>query len=106
MEFKINVYDKSGKIVKTCTAKPMELTFGAVRTLMEVLKVDSITNTSDMLKTIFDAWETLRDVLNGCFTEMTDADWEYVRMKELAPVVMSMLRYSFAEMMTIPQEKN
>ena len=106
MEFKINVYDKQGNVVKTCSAESMNLTFGNVRTLMEVLKVDSIRDTSDILKTIFSAWETLVDILDDCFKDMEPGDWEYVRMKELAPVIMSMLRYSFAEMMTIPQEKN
>lgn len=106
MKFEINVYDKQGNIVKTCSAEPMDLTFGNVRTLMKVLNVDNIHDTSDIMKIIFSAWETLVDVLDGCFKGMERSDWEYVRMKELAPVIMSMLRYSFAEMMTIPQEKN
>jgi hypothetical protein len=37
---------------------------------------------------------------------MNDDDWENVSMKELLPVVVTILKSSFSEMLTIPKSKN
>jgi hypothetical protein len=37
---------------------------------------------------------------------MTEDDWDYISVKELLPVVVSILKDSFREMMTIPKSKN
>ena len=42
----------------------------------------------------------------GLLQDMTDADWDNVKMSELMPVVVSILKQSFSKMMDIPREKN
>lgn len=104
MELKINVYDDEDNIVKTATAELVEIRFGAIRKLMKLLNVENIEDTSELLKTVYGAWEQLTKLLNGCFTDMTDEDWDNVKISELMPVILAILKYSFTQMLTIPTD--
>ena len=100
----LNVYDDKGEVVKTCDAVPAKFKFGAIRSLMELLNIDSVEDTAALLKTIYNAWEELVKILGQCFPEMKYEDWENVELNELIPVTMDILRYSFGEILTIPQD--
>lgn len=104
MELKLNVYDDENKVIKTATAEVMELKFGSIRSLMKLLKVDDINDTAELLKVVYGAWEQLTKILNGCFPDMTDEDWDNVKVSELIPVIMAILKYSFTQMLTIPTD--
>ena len=105
-ELVLNIYDEDDKVVKTCKAQFVELKFGAIRSLMKLLKVDEIENNLELMNTIYEAWDKLTVILEKCFPDITDADWDHVKMSELVPVVVSILKSSFAKMMDIPKEKN
>ena len=104
MELKLNVYDDENKVVKTATAEVMELKFGSIRSLMKLLKVDDINDTAQLLKVVYGAWEQLTKILNGCFPEMTDEDWDNVKVSELVIVLVTILKYSFTQMLSIPAD--
>lgn len=104
MEIKLNVYDDENKIVKTSTAEVVELKFGSIRSLMKLLNVDDIDDTAQLLKAVYGAWDQLTKILNGCFPDMTDEDWDNVKLSELIPVLMTILKYSFTQMLSIPSE--
>lgn len=104
MELKINIYDDEDNIVKTATAELVEIRFGAIRKLMKLLNVENIEDTSELLKTVYGAWEQLTKLLNGCFIDMTDEDWDNVKISELMPVILAILKYSFTQMLTIPTD--
>lgn len=100
----IKVYDNTGKITKTCSAETVDLRFGTIRAIMEILNVEHINDTSQLLQTIYTAWEQLTQILSECFPGMEYADWENVKIKELMPVVLDILRFSFREILTIPKD--
>lgn len=100
----LNVYDNEDNIVKTSTAELIELKFGSIRKLMKLLNIDNIDDTSELLKVIYGAWEQITKVLTGCFPDMTDEDWDNVKVSELIPVLMGILKYSFSQMLTIPTD--
>lgn len=100
----INVYDKDDNIVKTCTAKATSLKFGVVRSLMNVLKVDENISTADILTQIMELWDDITEILSKCFPDMTDEDWDNVKVDELIPVLLNTLKISFAKMLTIPSD--
>lgn len=100
----LNVYDNEDNIVKTSTAELIELKFGSIRKLMKLLNIDNIDDTSELLKVLYGAWEQITKVLNGCFPDMTDEDWDNVKVSELIPVLMGILKYSFTQMLTIPTD--
>lgn len=106
LNLELNVYDKKGKITKTCTAQMVDLEFGTIRGIMEVLNVEDIEDTAQLLKTVYGAWDKVTEVLSQCFPDMKHDDWEHVKIRELLPMVVNIMRYSFAEIMTIPKEKN
>lgn len=104
MELKLNVYDDENNVVKTATAELIELKFGSIRRLMKLLNVDNINDTSELLKVLYGAWEQITKVLNGCFPDMTEEDWDNVKVSELIPVLMAILKYSFTQMLNIPTD--
>lgn len=104
MELKLNVYDNENKVVKTATAEVMELKFGSIRSLMKLLNIDDINDTAQLLKVVYGAWEQLTKILNGCFPEMTDEDWDNVKVSELVIVLVTILKYSFTQMLSIPAD--
>lgn len=104
MELKLNVYDDENKVVKTATAEVMELKFGSIRSLMKLLNIDDINDTAQLLKVVYEAWEQLTKILNSCFPEMTDEDWDNVKVSELVIVLVAILKYSFTQMLSIPTD--
>ena len=104
MEIKINVYDEENKVVKTSTAEVIELKFGPIRRLMKLLNVDDINDTAQLLKAVYGAWDELTKILSKCFPDMTDEDWDNVKLSELIPALIAILQYSFSEMLTIPTD--
>jgi hypothetical protein len=104
--FSINVYDKEGKVVKTCTAIDADIRFGSVRKIMALLDLDDINDTFALLKTIYGAWDQTTKVLSECFPDMEDADWDNVLIKDLVPVVVGIAKASLAKILDMPSEKN
>ena len=104
MEIKLNVYDEKNNIVKTSTAEVIELKFGPIRKLMKLLNVDDINDTAQLLTAVYGAWDELTKILNKCFPDMTDEDWDNVKLQELIPALVAILKYSFSEMLTIPTD--
>lgn len=103
---KLNVYNKDGEIIKTVEGRNIDIKFGHIRSIMKLLNVDNIDNTYDLLNSIYSAWEKLTEILSECFPEMEEDDWENIRIKELIPELIQIIKDSFAEILTIPKEKN
>lgn len=101
---KINVYDDNDKVVKTCEAKPVDLKFGAIRSIMKLLNVDDLDNTAELLKVVYNAWEQLTAILSKCFPDMEESDFDNVRLAELIPVVITILKLSFGKVLEIPND--
>lgn len=98
----LNVYDNEDKITKTCEAKIVDLKFGTIRKLMNLLKIDDIENTSELLKVVYTAWDEITAVLNLCFPDMEEEDWDNVKVNELLPVIIKIVKSAFSEMLAIP----
>jgi len=108
MRLFINVYEKdeNGKkvIKKQCDAETIDLEFGTIQKLMELVNIENIESLPDMLKAIYGAWEEIKNVLGEAFPDMKLEDWEHVRIKELYPTIMSILKYSMMEIAGIPSD--
>ena len=102
----LNVYDVEGNVIKTVEAENLDIEFGHIRSIMRLLDVDNINDTWALLKTVYSAWDKLTEVLSSVFPDMEDEDWEHVKIKELVPELLQIVRDSFAEILTIPTEKN
>lgn len=105
----LNIYDDDDNVVKTVEASFVSLRYGTVANLMKLLKVDEIDNTAELLNIVLNAWNEITKLLNKCFPDMEDADWDNVKLDELLPIVIGILKGSFSYMLNIPQsnqEKN
>ena len=101
---KINVYDDDDNVIKTCDAQPIDLKFGAIRSIMKLLKVDDIENTGELLKAVYNAWDQLTVILGKCFPDMLDEDFDNVKLSELLPVVIKILKLSFNKILEVPND--
>ena len=106
MELKITVYDDNDNVMKECTAQTVDVKFGQVAAIMELLDVESVEDSVQKMRMIKKAWKQLVRILSKIFPDMEDDDWNNVSLKELLPVLILILRDSFKEMMAIPKSKN
>lgn len=103
----LKIYDKSGKtVVKSFEASPYDLMFGTIMRLMEVINIEKMDNQFEMLKTVYNAWDEIKEVLLGVFPEVTEEDWENVKVKELLPLILKIAKISISEMFVIPTDPN
>lgn len=101
---KLNVYDEKDNVVKTSEAQIIDLRFGTIRSLMELLNVDDIDDTSQLLKTVYGAWGQIITIIGRVFPDMTEEDWENIKLSELLPILVTILKSSFAQILTIPND--
>ena len=103
----LNIYSADGKTIeKTLSATEFDLTFGTIRKLMKLLKIEKTTDSMQLLTTIMSVWDDVTDILSRIFPEATDDDWNNVKVKELLPAIVSIAKYSLAQALHIPTEKN
>ena len=103
----INIYDKKGKVKKTAKANLVDLEFGQVRKILDLLEIESVTDTMQIVKKVNDAWADIKIVLNQIFPDLKEEEFDSIKLKELIPVLIIVVKYSFAEIVqNIPQEKN
>lgn len=101
---KINVYDENDNIIKTSEAKIVDLRFGTIRSLMELLNVEDIEDTAELLRTVYSAWSQITKILERVFPDVEGKDWDNIKLNELMPILVVILKSSFAQMLTIPKE--
>ena len=101
---KLNVYDDEGNVTKTCEAQVVDITFGTIRSLMKLLNVDNIDDTAALFKIVYNAWDQFISILNKCFPDMTEDDWDNVKLNELIPILIVILKDTFAKMLSIPKD--
>ena len=101
---KINVYDDEDNVLKTAEAKIVDLRYGTIRNLMELLNVEDINDTGELLKKVYSAWGEVTKILTRVFPEMEDGDWDNVKLSELMPILVIILKSSFVQMLSIPTE--
>lgn len=101
---KLNVYDENDNIIKTVEAQFVELRFGTIRGLMELLNVENIDDTGELLKTVYQAWDKLTSIMNKMFPDLNEDDWDNLKLSEVVPVLLQILRISFVQILSIPTE--
>lgn len=105
MNLTLNVYSEDKKsIAKTVKATEYDLMFGTVNKLMGILKIEETKDTTELLKVVYSAWNEITSILTEVFPEMEASDWDYVKVKELMPVIVTIAKYSITEALSIPTE--
>lgn len=103
----INVYERDMKTVKkTLIAREYDLSFGTIRKLMGLLRLESAEDSFELVKIVHEAWDEITEVLDLIFIEATDEDWDNVKVAELLPALVAISKYSLKAALKIPTEKN
>ena len=100
----LNVYNEKDEVIKSVEAHFVEIRFGDIQKLLAVLKVDKIDDTSELLKILYGSWKTVTDILKRVFPDMEEDDWDGVKLSELLPVMVAILKGSFAQILSIPTD--
>ena len=95
----INVYDEKGNVTKTSKAQAFDLEFGTIRKLMRLVNIRETKSTYDLLCNVNDSWDEITRILSLCFRDMEDSDWEHIKIKELLPVLMDIVKMTVQEIM-------
>lgn len=105
MNLKLNIYDNTGKkVVKTVKGEMFDLSFGTVRKLMKLLKIEDTKNTAQVLQALTGTWDEVTTILNNVYPGVTEDEWDNVKVKELLPQVMEIAKFAIGEALTIPSD--
>lgn len=88
-EIKLNIYDRETKtIAKTYTTNSIDLMFGTVEDILNVVDVDKLGDQNEIVKMIVKGWAQLKPFLKDVFPGLTDDEIKGVKIKEMIPVFM------------------
>ena len=105
MDIKLTIYNEDMETVKKeCTANMVKVPFGLIRKLMNLFKVENLQDTTQILDIIMTSWEDVIKLLGRIFPDVTEEEWDYVDTSELMRVILSLIKYVFAEMVKIPTD--
>ena len=99
----LNVYDEKENIVKQCICAPVKIKFGTIRKIMELLKIEQIEDTFELLEMLYNAWDSITSVLSSCFPDMEEEDWDNVPIEEVVPAIVEIAKYSMKTMLALPK---
>lgn len=101
MELKLNVY-KGRQVEKTYIADSYDIMFGTIEDIIGVIDLDALTNQkndADFVRAvggvIVKGFDQLKPLLMDIFPELTEEELRRTRVKELVPLVMDVIKYSF-----------
>ena len=88
-EIKLNIYDRETKtIAKTYTTNSIDLMFGTVEDILNVVDVDKLGDQTEIVKMIVKGWAQLKPFLKDIFPGLTDDEIKGVKINEMIPVFM------------------
>lgn len=109
MELTLNIY-KGREIEKTYTADSYDIMFGTVEDIIKLIDLDALTKSTDNAdfvravgNLIVKGFDELKPLLMDIFPELTEDELRRTRVKEIVPLVMDVVKYSFTTF--FPQTK-
>ena len=114
MEIKLNIYDGK-KVVKTYTSNEVNLSFGVIEDVLELIDVDKLTAANDdvalmkeVVKVIAGAFSQVKTILREMFPDITEDELKHARLKDIAAVLIDTFKFAFAEIAGLakPKSKN
>lgn len=98
MELLLNIYDPETKIIaKQYTAETVDIMFGTVEDLIEVIDIDKLNDNMEWAKVIVLSMKKLKPLLKEVFVGLTDEELKNTKIKELVPLFISIIKYMISE---------
>lgn len=111
MELKLNIYNKK-QIKKSYTAETYDLMFGTVEDLVDIINLDKLQTGSDaeIIKLVGDVvvhgLDVIKPLLKDIFEGLTDEELKHTKVKEIAAVLVDVVKFSVGEIGKGANEKN
>ena len=106
-EIKLNIYDRETKeIAKTYTTDSIDLMFGTVEDILNVVDLDNLNDQKAMAVMVVKGWKQLKPFLKDIFPGLTDEDIKGVKINEMIPVFVEILQGIVENMGILSNGKN
>lgn len=103
MEMKLNIY-RNREIEKTYTAETYDLMFGTVEDIINLIDLDALSNkenSGDFIAAVSNivvkGFEHFKPLLKDIFVGLTDEELRRVKISEIIPVIMNVIKFTFAQ---------
>lgn len=120
MELTLNIYKKGGReIEKTYRTSEVDIMFGTVEDIVKLLDFDSLSDTykSNELSSNIDfigiigklvrgAFSEVKNLIMEIFPELTEEEFKRVKIKELIPLIIDVVKFSMTGLNSIGSKKN
>lgn len=98
MQLVLNIYDPVTKLIsKQYTAETVDIMFGTVEDIIEVIDVEKLSDNMEWAKVIAVSMKKLKPLLKEVFVGVTDEELKNTKVKELIPLFINILRYMISE---------
>lgn len=98
MSLVLNIYNKETKeIEKTYTAETVDIMFGTVEDIIDVIDMDKLNDNMAWAKVIGVAIKQLRPLLKEVFDGLTDEELKRTKLKELIPLFKEIFKFMMNE---------
>lgn len=111
MNLKLNIYQKR-QVIKTYESDTYDLMLGIVDDFLKLINLDQLKSGSDteIIKLVGNAcihgMDTIKSLLKDVFEDLTDEDLRNTKVSEIAKILVSIVKYSIAEITKGANEKN
>lgn len=98
MSLVLRVYNPETKeVAKTYTAETVDIMFGTIEDIIDVIDLDRLDDNSVWLKVIAMSIKKLRPLLKEVFVGVTDEELKYTKINELVPLFVEVFKFMVAE---------
>lgn len=111
MELRLNIYN-GREVEKTYTAETYDLMFGTVEDLLEVIDLDNLKSGSDVEiiklvgNVVTKSMGTIKPLLKDIFEGLTDGELRKTKVKEIAGVLIEVVKFSITQIGKGTNSKN
>ena len=108
---RLNIWEKR-KVVKTYEADTYDLMFGTVEDVAEAVELDKLQTGSDaeiikmVGKLCLNSMDTIKDLLKDIFDGITDEELKKVKVKEIAKVLVDVVKFTITQLSVGNRGKN
>lgn len=98
MQLVLNIYDSQTKLIsKQYTAQTVDIMFGTIEDLIEIIDLDNLNNDMEWAKLILMSMKKIKPLLKEVFTGVTDEELKCTKVKELVPLFLNIFKFAISE---------
>lgn len=99
MKIRLNVYkaDNKNEVEKTYETDTLDLSFGTIEDVLDVIDIDKVNDKVELGKMIFSAFKQLKPFLQDVFEGLTDDEVKRTKVKELIPLFVDIVNFALSE---------